>query len=107
MHQAVALRINTYTQPEIVRGAVSDLLAPKAKVVLYSAGWCGICKRARAYLRSHGIPFDEHDVETSAKGREDFVGLGGRGVPIILVGRRRMNGFSPDRFDQLYAQTGR
>jgi hypothetical protein len=28
--------------------------------------------------------------------------LNGRGVPIIMVGKSRMNGFSPAHFDQLY-----
>jgi len=72
------------------------------KVTLYSAGWCGYCRKAREHFKRENIPFDEHDVEASAKGRTDYARLGGRGVPIILVGQQRMNGFDPARFEALY-----
>ena len=48
------------------------------------------------------ISFSEYDVETSAKGKADFARMKGQGVPIILVGEKRMNGFNPTRFKQLF-----
>ena len=74
------------------------------RVVMYSARWCGVCKQARRYFRDHQVPFREYDVETSDKGRRDFSRLGGRGVPLILVGSQRMSGFSAGRFEQLYRE---
>lgn len=72
------------------------------KVILYSAEWCGYCRKARAYFVRESIPFDEFDVEKSAKGRADYARLQGRGVPIILIGDQRMNGFNEARFAALY-----
>lgn len=72
------------------------------RVVMYSARWCGVCKQARRYFREHRVPFQELDVETSDKGRREFNRLGGRGVPLILVGDQRLSGFSASRFEQLY-----
>ena len=72
------------------------------RVVLYSTSWCPHCKRARAYLEDNGIPYTEYDVEDSAKGRRDYARMGGGGVPIILVGDRRMTGFSAAGFERLY-----
>lgn len=74
-----------------------------AAVTLYSASWCGYCRKARAYFQRKSIPFEEFDVETSAKGRLDYAVMKGRGVPIILVGRHRMDGFDAERFAALYA----
>ncbi len=71
-------------------------------VVMYSAVWCGICKKAKSYFRKNGIPFSEYDIETSQKGRRDYKRLKGNGVPIILVGKQRMDGFSPGRFESMY-----
>ena len=71
-------------------------------VVLYSTSWCGFCRKARNYLRQHKISFAEYDVEKSEKGRRDYQELNGHGVPIILVGDKRMNGFSVERFKSLY-----
>lgn len=71
-------------------------------VIMYSTTWCGVCKKARFYLKKHNIPFAEYDVEKSAKGKRDYKKLKGRGVPILLIGDKRMNGFSIGRFKKLY-----
>lgn len=72
------------------------------EVVMYSAPQCAVCEEARDYFRKQGIPFKEYNVETSVKGFQDYADLEGRGVPIILVGNRRMNGFSVEAFERLY-----
>ena len=71
-------------------------------VVMYSTSWCGYCKQAARHFRKHRIPFSEYDIEKSQKGARNYKKLNGRGVPIILVGKRRMNGFDATTFDQLY-----
>lgn len=73
------------------------------KVVMYATDWCPYCARARAHFRKHGIDYVEFDIEKSASARAQHQRLGGRGVPLILVGERRMNGFSEARFDAVYA----
>ena len=64
------------------------------KVVIYTTKRCAYCKKAKAFFANHRIPFTEYDVEHSGKGRRDYKKLDGRGVPIIMVGNRRLNGFS-------------
>ena len=101
----VQVRINSYTSPEITSSPYAsqpDKTAGNKQVVLYSTTWCGYCKQARQYFRSNSIPFTEYDVENSRKGRRDYRALGGSSVPIILVGNRRLNGFSPAHFEQVY-----
>ena len=71
-------------------------------VVMYSTTWCGVCKRARKYFVANNIPFSEYDIEKSERGRKDYANLNGRGVPVILVGKKRMDGFSLARFKQMY-----
>lgn len=82
---------------------VSDSEQPVAsgRVVMLSTTWCGVCKHARAHMVRNGIAFTEYDVETSATGRDEYRRLAGRGVPIILVGDQRMDGFSAARLDQM------
>ncbi len=72
------------------------------QVVMYSAEWCGVCKKAARYFRQKGIGFTELDIEKSDKAAREFKRLGGRGVPVILVGDQRMNGFSASAFDRMY-----
>ena len=92
----VDIRPNTVAGP-----AYTD--SGQKSVVLYSAEWCGICKRARDYFEGRGIEFEEYDIDTDEKGRRDFAEMRGRGVPIILVGDQRMRGFNPTRFQDLFS----
>ena len=71
-------------------------------VVMYSTSWCGVCKKAKRYFESKNIPYIEYDIEKSEKAAREFKKLRGRGVPVILVGDNRMNGFSIKNFDRLY-----
>jgi len=73
------------------------------QVIMYGAEWCHVCKRAKEYMRSRGIAFKEFDIDKSPTGRRHYEQLKGRGVPIILVGNQRMNGFRPARLEALLA----
>lgn len=101
----VRVRINTYTSPQITSSPFAgqpDKAAGNKRVVLYSTSWCGYCKQARNYFQANNIPFTEYDVETSARGQRDYAAMGGGGVPIILVGNQRLNGFSASAFERIY-----
>ena len=100
----VKLKINSYTDTAIISTPVSFLKESRSEkeVVMYSTAWCPSCRKAKAYYKERGIDFKEYDVETSEKGKEDFQELGGSGVPIILVGEKRLNGFSKSAFDTIY-----
>jgi glutaredoxin len=78
----------------------------KGKIKLYSATWCGYCKRAKAYLAGRGIGYEEMDVETSDQGRREFAALGGHGVPVILVGSQRMDGYDQAELAALLQAAG-
>ncbi len=96
--------INSYT--DVTIKDLDDVIAAPAqkRVILYSASWCGVCKQAKFYFNQKGIQYREYDIENNTKGERDFKKLKGKGVPIILVGQKRMNGFSEDSFQSLYSQ---
>lgn len=75
---------------------------PHAKVVIFSASWCGYCKKAKMYFKKKNIQYTDYDIEKSAKGKRLYKQLGAKGVPVILVGNKRMNGFSETDFERLY-----
>lgn len=79
-------------------------VAATDKVVMYSASWCGVCKAARQYFKAKRIPFMEYDIEKHAKGTRDYRDLKGKGVPIVLLGEQRMDGFSAESFERMYAK---
>ena len=100
----IELRINTYSAPEIVYtpSEPRKKRVRKPRVTLYGAEWCGVCTQAKSYFRKNKVRYREYDIDKSEKGLAQYRKLKGRGVPIILVGKSRMNGFSPAHFEQLY-----
>ena len=68
---------------------------------MYSTPWCPYCKKAREYFKRHQFSYVEYDIEASATNLENFRALNGNGVPLILVGDRRLQGFSPQSFEAL------
>lgn len=112
--KAAVTRIETYTGPAVVspveksaRSAQANPpAAAKGHVKLLTTSWCGYCRQARAYLNSRGIPFEDLDVEKSAQGKQEYRDLRGRGVPIILVGDQRMDGYSQARLDTMLRAAG-
>ena len=103
---AVKVNANPSSQSEPANTsaiAESEQKNTKAKkVVMYSATWCGVCKKAKAYFNANGVGYTEYDIENSRKGRVDYKRLKGTGIPIIMVGEERMNGFSQGRFAKMY-----
>jgi len=103
----------TYTSAKVVDNDTEvtdtpdeDRAKPKKyrrkKVVMYSAAWCGVCTKAKNYFKKNRIPFKEYDIDKSKKGKSDFKKLKARGIPVILVGKKRLNGFSVKKFESIY-----
>ena len=80
---------------------------PARSVVMYATAWCPYCAKARAYFARQGIAYVEYDIEKSAAVNAEFKRLGGRGVPLILVGTQKMSGFSEQGLEALLARAGR
>lgn len=63
-------------------------------VEIYVTDWCGYCKQALSYMSGKGIPYVAHNIEKDSGARQRYKELGGRGVPLIIIGAHRMSGFS-------------
>jgi len=103
----VKIKINSIEGPAVV-STVRDAPAakPKERVKIFTTVWCGYCKKAKAHLASRSVPFEEVDIEASERGRSEFSRIGGRGVPVILVGDQRMDGFDAQGLDAMLAAAG-
>lgn len=99
--EALKLEINTYTSPSFDRSIFN--VGPK--VVMYSTSSCGYCKKARSYFSKNKISFTDYNIETNNKARLEYIKMGARGVPVILVGSKRLNGFSIKSFESIYNET--
>lgn len=101
---AEEVKIRSFSGPAEVIQDEAGVGAREVKIL--TATWCSVCRRAKTYLAAKGISFSEYDVETSDVGRQEYRRLGGKGVPIILVGKQRMDGFSSSQLDQMLQNAG-
>ena len=95
------VKINSYTSA-YVEDNLSTTGSSANTVVMYGTSWCTYCKKAKTYFEAKGIKYREYDIEKSPSARRQYDKLDGRGVPVILVGDKRMNGFSVEAFERIY-----
>jgi glutaredoxin len=90
---------------ELQKTGAAATAAPAAQpggVVLFSAAWCGYCKKAKAYLAAKRVAYREVDIETKP-GLISYAQAGGqRGVPLLLAKGQRVSGFSVGAYDALF-----
>ena len=69
-------------------------------IEMYITDWCPSCKVAEKYIASKNYPVVKYDIEKDKAAQLRYKELGGRGVPLILVGTNRMSGFSAQLLEQ-------
>jgi glutaredoxin len=100
---STALSVSAMEQLRKLRALRPTAAAPANGIVLYSASWCGYCAKAKTYLAAKGIAYQEIDIDTP-DGLASFAHAGGgKGVPLLLSGSQRIQGFSPAAYDQLFS----
>ena len=103
----VESRINSYSGTPTVTGAASASAGgTQPEIKMYSTDWCGYCKQARAYFAANRVRYTELDVEKVPAARAEYQRMGARGVPVILVGEQRMNGYSEERLAAMLKAAG-
>jgi glutaredoxin len=74
--------------------AMAVASAEQPEVVLYATSWCGYCKMTREFFAANGIRYTEQDIEQSSAALLQHKKLGGKGVPLIVVGDEVINGWN-------------
>ena len=90
---------------QLEKSAASRITAARATrdsdAVLFTASWCGHCKRAKTHLAAAQISYVEYDIE-NVDGMRAFIAAGGSGgVPLLVAGERRIQGYSAPAYDRL------
>jgi glutaredoxin len=73
-------------------------------VVMFSKSTCPYCAHARELLTNEHVEFAELVVDQSPEAQRWFETLGGKGVPLLFIGERRIVGFREDLIRTSLAQ---
>jgi glutaredoxin len=59
-------------------------------VTMYTTAWCQDCRRAKSFLKAHGVEFREVSIETDPSAEEIVIkaNRGKRKVPTLEIGGR-------------------
>ena len=65
------------------------------KIIIYRTPTCVYCKKAKAFLGAHNIPYEEKNVAEDSVAREEMVHKSSQlGVPVIDIDGQIMVGFN-------------
>lgn len=72
------------------------------RVVVYTAPWCGWCRKTLAYLDRKGVAYSNRDIEASAVYREELRRkTGSVSIPVLEVGDEIVRGYDPSAYERL------
>ncbi|MGJ9419824.1 glutaredoxin family protein [Massilia sp. CMS3.1] len=103
----IAPRVPGWIKGDYTEGNYSAYFPnPATKVVLYGTPTCPYCGQARDYLKARGVVFADYDLTTSPQGKQAYDQLKGKGVPLMLIGERRIDGFNEQAIAEALSHAG-
>lgn len=71
-------------------------------ITIYSTPTCVYCKMAKAMFQKNNVAYEEKDVATDMKAREEMVSKSGQlGVPVIDIDGQIVVGFDEEKLKEL------
>lgn len=103
----LAPRVSGWIKGDHTKGDYSAYFPDSStKVVFYGTETCPYCAKARDYLRGRGVAFADYDVNRSPQAKQAFGKLEGVGVPLVIIGNRRIDGYNVKAFDAALKEAG-
>lgn len=75
-----------------------EIIASKPDVIMLGAWWCTYCYQAKKYFQHNNVSYCEYDMENTATGKQLYQEHGG-GLPVLLIGKYQLNGFSEQQIE--------
>ncbi len=79
-----------------------EIIAKKPDVIMLGAWWCSYCYKAKEYFQHNNIYYCEYDMENTTTGKQLYQKYGG-GLPVLLIGKHQLNGFSKQQIETALA----
>ena len=69
---------------------------PNYGITVFTTAWCPYCKKTVALLNNLNVNYTNCDIEKSTTAYEKYRAVGGNGVPLILIGNLKIDGYEPE-----------
>lgn len=98
-----AVQLPHWLEPSYSTGDFSALQSRfDTPVILFGTSWCPYCAKTRDLLRQNQIPFHEIDAEGSADEQDAYRQMNTKGVPVLVIGDRKIDGYRPEAILEAY-----
>lgn len=72
------------------------------KITIYTTPTCMYCKMTKAFFKEHNVQYEERDVSTDAKARDEMIAKSNQmGVPVVDIDGKIIVGFDKEQLSQL------
>lgn len=99
-----SINTNDALEVNISNGVSARQIDPSCDVILFTTSSCGYCKQARNLLINKDIAWCEKDINTSNQNYKVFKSLGGKGVPVAVIGYNLLLGYSQEEYKEAIDQ---
>jgi len=88
-----------------VAHAPQALAAGRVSIELWGAPWCGVCRRAKAWLDAKGIPYVANNIDADPDARARLRGFPNvRSIPAWKIDDQVFTGFSEESLARIIAE---
>ncbi len=94
---------STAPKPERRRPVVEVAAARRAHdVTVYTAPWCGWCRKTLAFLDERGVDYVNKDIESDPRHADELrEKTGGNAIPLVEIDGNPIRGFDPQQMAAL------
>ncbi|OOG61464.1 hypothetical protein B0E46_15925 [Rhodanobacter sp. B04] len=69
--------------------------------MIFTTSTCPFCKKTRYILESNGIEYKDYVTDVTKTAEEQYLSLGEKNVPIILIGNTKLRGLNEKELIQV------
>ncbi len=92
-------------RPAVLQPGDPRLQTGDARIVMLAADWCGYCRKQQADFERANVRYTVVDVDTP-EGDQAMQAVGGRGVPVTLIGQNVVHGYNTPALDKHLSPLG-
>jgi len=77
----------------------------KSQVLVYSAAWCVACQKTQELLDKYFVTYTVLEIDQSSEAYAELKSLGCLALPVVIFDGVLIEGFKPNRLEQLVLRT--